>query len=62
MRAFAQKEPRFGHDFTRGRVHSDAAAEQSARGANARPKCAGVVAQGQDVGGMLVNILRSSVP
>jgi hypothetical protein len=29
-------EPRFGHDFSRVRVHSDAAAEQSARGMNAR--------------------------
>ena len=28
-------EPRFGHDFSRVRVHSDAAAEQSARDVNA---------------------------
>jgi hypothetical protein len=33
VRAFM--EPRFGHDFSRVRVHSDAAAEQSARGVNA---------------------------
>ncbi|MBX9585334.1 MAG: DUF4157 domain-containing protein [Gemmataceae bacterium] len=29
-------EPRFGHDFSRVRVHTDAAAEQSARDVNAR--------------------------
>ena len=29
-------EPRFGHDFSRVRIHSDAAAEQSARELNAR--------------------------
>jgi hypothetical protein len=34
LRAFM--EPRFGHDFSRVRVHSDAAAAQSAHGVNAR--------------------------
>lgn len=34
-------EPRFGHDFSRVRIHTDAAAEQSARDVNARAYTAG---------------------
>ena len=56
-------EPRFGEDFSRARVHSGSAAEQSARDMNAEAYAVGHETQNEDTHGFtLVNYLQKTIP